>query len=345
MENTPRRAAWPLMVLLAGMLVGSTATAQDDPEYVPDEDILATQGKDDGWDFILSIGATGNVSQNDSVIGQPDGTSITLGSKINFGADYISKSHEVRNRLNLSNTFTQTPVVPEFVRTSDTLELESIYYYHFESVPWLGPFVRLNLETSIFVGEDVRAENARYIIREADGGTRDVVDARLRLTDPFQPMRLKQSVGLFARPLDYKWLGVEFRLGVGAREILAEGGLAINDNPDTTEIEVDELSDSFQAGGEAVATIGGALFGKRVTYKAGAEALIPFVSETDADQDKSITELTNIEVFAQVSFKLVEWASLDYEFRALRQPVLLDEFQIQNNLLLTFGYTLLGEDE
>ena len=47
--------------------------------------------------------------------------------------------------------------------------------------------------------------------------------------------------------------------------------------------------------------------------------------------------LTNVEFRANLSVKLVEWASLDYQFKTLREPQLIDEFQIQNNLLFTFG--------
>ncbi|MBM4398523.1 MAG: hypothetical protein FJ087_22920 [Deltaproteobacteria bacterium] len=49
--------------------------------------------------------------------------------------------------------------------------------------------------------------------------------------------------------------------------------------------------------------------------------------------------MTNVELGAKVSFKLVSWASLDYEFRALRVPQVTDEFQLQNMLPLNFSYT------
>jgi hypothetical protein len=38
---------------------------------------------------------------------------------------------------------------------------------------------------------------------------------------------------------------------------------------------------------------------------------------------------------------LFEWASLDYELKIMRLPQLVDAWQIQNNLLLTFSYTLI----
>ncbi|MFT3773862.1 MAG: hypothetical protein QM820_51490 [Minicystis sp.] len=53
--------------------------------------------------------------------------------------------------------------------------------------------------------------------------------------------------------------------------------------------------------------------------------------------DRNVWQLTNIQLDASLSFKLVEWASIDYQFKAIRQPQILDAFQIQNALLLTFG--------
>jgi hypothetical protein len=47
--------------------------------------------------------------------------------------------------------------------------------------------------------------------------------------------------------------------------------------------------------------------------------------------------LTNVQVDANLSFHLVDWASLDYQLKAIRQPQVIDQFQVQNTLLVTFG--------
>ena len=50
-------------------------------------------------------------------------------------------------------------------------------------------------------------------------------------------------------------------------------------------------------------------------------------------------QLTNVDVGANVVFKLVEWATVTYEFKAVRVPQLLpDTFQVRNTLMLTMGY-------
>jgi hypothetical protein len=58
---------------------------------------------------------------------------------------------------------------------------------------------------------------------------------------------------------------------------------------------------------------------------------------------RSPVALTNVQLDAKVSFRLVEWASIDYQLRAIRQPQVVDVFQVQNTLLLTFGLSYGGK--
>jgi hypothetical protein len=345
--NRQVRAALSLLGALAVFCSGASVWAQDEPDYIPTE-AANSESKaegEEGWDLTLTIGATVNFNQNDAVIGQPDGSTWTLGGRLQFGADYFEGGHEVRNNLDVSNTWTRTPVVSEFVRSNDTVRLESIYYYHLDSISWLGPFARFQLQTSAFKGTDVQPEESEYQITRLDGSVETVTADRLSLTSSLEPLVLKESFGGFARPIASKAVSLEMRLGLGAQEIFAKGALSIDDDEDTPQIEVIELDDSFQAGAEFVATFGGELLSKRLTYKAGVDVLVPFINSGDDIGDRGPVDLANIDFFARASVKIVSWASLDYEFRALRQPLLLDEFQVQNNLLLTFGYTLLGSDQ
>ena len=107
-----------------------------------------------------------------------------------------------------------------------------------------------------------------------------------------------------------------------------------------------ERSSFQQAGGEAVFIAKGALVGKRVSYSLTAEALMPFIDTSAAaeEEDKSLTERTNIDVTGKLSFKLVSWASLDYQLRVQRVPQIQEDYQIQNTFLLTFAFTLLESD-
>lgn len=328
--------------LAIAALAPPRAAAADEPaklavpkhEYV--DTPAASDGRREGLDWRLSSGATFSLTNNTSVVGQPDGSTYILGIKVDGLFDYNHAEHEWRNAIALGAGVARTPLIDELVKSRDSLNLESIYLYHV--IPTFGPFARLVLDTAMFRGTDVRPGPTTYLIRRRDGTTDTRTGARLALTSPFQPLMLKQSLGAFFRPVTQDAVNVELRAGGGGRETIARDELAISDDANTPAIEVNELDNVYQLGVEVTAQVWGAFSEKRVNYRASAEAMTPIAySALPAGDDRSALELTNIALVGALSFKLVEWASLDYELRAVREPQLLDEFQVQNNLLLTFG--------
>lgn len=325
--------------VLATLLLSGVASAEDTPateqEFVPK--VEATD-RPEGLATRLSVGANVSLSNNDSVVGQTDGSTFSLGLSFDSAADYNHAKHEWRTTLSLGEGLTRTPILPEFVKSRDALALESIYLYHM--IPSFGPFGRLSLATSLFRGTDVRPGPVTYLIARTDGSVDPLLADHLTLTGPFRPLTLKESVGPFYRPFSAERFNLELRAGLGGRQTVADDQLAVGDDADTPEIEVATLEDFQQVGIEGVMAIWGALSEKTVTYRVGIEAMVPIAYSTlPADDTRSSFDLTNIEIGAQLSFKLVEWASLDYELKAIREPQLLDEFQVQNNLLLTLGLT------
>ena len=57
---------------------------------------------------------------------------------------------------------------------------------------------------------------------------------------------------------------------------------------------------------------------------------------------RSLKPLASCLGMLAATVKLVEWASLDDELSAIREPQLIDAFQVRNNLLLTFGLSAGG---
>jgi hypothetical protein len=79
------------------------------------------------------------------------------------------------------------------VKSADSLVLHSEYYYRIPSISWLGPYADFKLETALFEGEDVREDaNNTWVI---DG---QIINKgkRLKLTESFLPLTLKEVVGL-----------------------------------------------------------------------------------------------------------------------------------------------------
>ncbi len=338
-----------LATLGASMIVvsvGGTAMAQTATDFVPEKGAIDEATKDElkeGWDPALSLGASIALSSNSNVIGQVDGASWTVGLNVLGRLDYREGVHEWRNTGKLNEVFTRTPTIDEWVKTIDILNIESVYYYKFADN--FGLYGLFSLDTSIFKGTDVQPGAVAYVNK--DTGANITTADRLKLTDAFQPLTLKESIGVFYRPISTKTIEVDIRAGVGALQVFADGALAGADDAATAGvIELVELKSFNQIGGVLGATAVGEIEGGRINYSAHAELFFPFVTsdpvlESDGVTEKGLGDLISYDLGAKVSFKLFEWASLDYEFKALLQPQLLDEWQIQNNLLLTFSFSLI----
>jgi hypothetical protein len=336
-------------VLLFVLFASNPALAEEGTAFVPEEKV-GTGGKPDGVEWKVDAALNLTLSDNRNVIGQDEGTTLTFGYKTGAQLDARHEGHELRNRALAAATIAYSPVIEDFRKPRDEVSYEAIYLYHI--VDPFGPFVRAAVQTSMLQGFDARRGPTTYVVERSDGTTDSFtlgcpLDAagepvpctrRLPLTEPWRPTRLKQSVGLFAQALAEQWLSVETRAGVGAREVLAGGQLAIKDNGDTPEVELVELRDVWQAGGEGVLELWGDVEEKKVTYRASLEVLVPFAqSDAPVGDDKSLVDYTVVEMKAALSFKLVAWATLDYEIGALREPLVLDAWQVRNQLLLNFG--------
>lgn len=343
-----------LAVFAAVMGLASTATAQNQKELVPDEVENKGEGKEPGWYPRLILGASLSFAHSDNVVGQQNGQSWSIGPQIDFNIDYYGGPHEWRNHIGIHEVFTMTPVIPDvFIKTTDSLEFESVYLYHVGGLPWFGPFVRSTMDTSMFPTKDIQANDHDYVRKGThtldDKSDAEVLKAgttRYDLTNAFAPFKLTQSVGAFATPLDKPIIKLEFRIGIGAREVLVQDGEALSDDDATTDLlEVVQLEDFIQAGGELFVGANGTLvfdnLGKDrpLLYSIGAEILMPFY--TDIDTDKSGVDLTAIEFQAKLGVKLFTWMSLDYALKLVREPLIVEDLQISNNLLLNFSYALI----
>lgn len=336
----------------------ATAISGVTPVYVDKADFKG-DSRPEGWASKGNAGITAAFANNSSVVGQADGTSFSFGMKGDVGLDYNHEKHEWRNTLGVIASITKTPVVSEFVKTSDNLNFDFIYLYH--ALPWFGPFGLASMNTAMFRGTDVEAAPVQYVVTKSDGTPGPTIaNDHLSLSDPFRPLTFKQSVGVFAQVYQSVPATVELRLGAGAQEVLADGQLAVtstaplmapvsamvNGNAVTllNQVNLQQLEDANQLGPELAASIWGTFVDKTITYKVNADVMTPALHSALLPGDtRGPLALTNVQLDGKVSFHFVSWASLDYQVRAIRQPQVVDAFQIQNTLLLTFGLSYGGK--
>lgn len=326
-EWTMMRLALPIVAV--GLLAPATGATLEQ-EYVADVSEAEIE-RPDGWTHTIGLGAAIQLGGSNKVPGQPDGPTVTLVLSLGYVGDLWRGNNELRLTAGINESVTRTPVVDDFVKASDLFEAEALYYYHLGSAPWLGPFLRASGRTSLFAGVDVRAEEVDYL--------RDneiIASDRLRVTDPLAPTYLKQSAGLFARPHNEEALTIDFRLGAGARETLADGSYVVDDDDATPEIEVNALQSYVQAGGEFATDLHGTVDGGEIGYGASFEMMIPFYDSIEEELDPIAA--TNYEIGANFNARLTEWASVTYDLGLLRVPQIVAEWQITNQLMLSFNY-------
>ena len=89
------------LALATALLMGLPSLAWAQVEHVPEKQ-LEEKKKKDGWDFLLTPGTSVSLSDNRSVIGQPEGLTMTVGVTVVSGANYRNGPHEWRSSLNSS---------------------------------------------------------------------------------------------------------------------------------------------------------------------------------------------------------------------------------------------------
>ena len=323
------------------LLFGVDAHADKKNDYVYDQVVEKAKKTTikQGWGGSVNLGANVSMGHASSVVGKPDGISFAFGMDFAGALNWSRGGHEWRNSMTVTEMFSKTPTIDGVSKTADKLYLESIYLYHFKKFPWIGPFGRVAFETSAFPGNDMQPDEYAYKVTMQDGTSTVSRDTSFRLTDAFRPIILKESVGAFAKPYSEPWAQVEFRLGVGSRQVFADEQYVVSKvDKENKTISIKETETYAEAGGELAAYVWGKYYDGKISYKVGAEVLIPFANSVDTG-DQDALDLTSVEFLARLSFKLVSWASLEYEFSAKRLPMLQEDWMVQNSLFLSFAYT------
>lgn len=341
-----------LPVLLLGSQVARAKPAESD--VIPDEIAKAeaekkkaeaeakkkgkTPGKPkDGWHPSLKAGFNFAFSQTQGVVGITDGVTLALGLQVHGGLIYRLRTHEWVSKLVILHTQTKVPNIEPFLKAVDTFEFSTLYQYRFPKVPWLGLFAGLRMQTALMPGSLVRDTDIALEITELDGTVTSrslIAQKPFRLTGPFAPFFLKQFAGGLAKPLTKPWMSIDIKLGIGAVEVWTSEGVVVKDDKATADVlEMARLQDYIQAGAELQVGVTGVLANKILTYGLYAEVMFPFAHTAETDLEG--VELVNMDFRFTLGIKLFSWASLVYSLSALRVPLIVDQWQVTNNLMLS----------
>ena len=367
--NTHLRAIFRTTLLTVVLVsTGAIAAPESTPDLVPDSAEGLGNGAKPGWHPLLKLAAHFALGHNQNVPGNPEGLTFNFGYFIEGDLGYLSetKEHEWVNNLDWQLGYARTPSVDALIKSVDNIDFRTTYLYHIPKLPWLGPFLRFRLTSPMLPGYDIRADATNVLrlepnekpeldaatgnpIDPADGSIIDSTHPRvevidggkpIELTEAFAPLTLRESVGFFALPVTKTEFKLDIRLGFGAWETFARDFYYIDDNGDSKDIlELRRMQDPIQMGPELGVAISGEV--KKI-MRYSAEMLLMQPVYHNVDSDLKGIELFNAEFEVNISFNLWKYLTIDYVFKAYKQPLVIDKWQIQNSLMVSLAFTLIG---
>lgn len=284
-----------------------------------------------GWNqsFSLSLNAMTTSFQNTP--GNPSGDTNTFGLKLSEKFGYFFGKSEIRNNLSLELATSRTPILPRYIKTSDSLNYEFLYLKYLDAQNKKGVYSRVKLTTSLIESNAESVEDKNYKIIEKDGSEVDITTDKLQLTEGLRPLATRASVGGFYNPINEKWLVNEWKTGVGIRKVHNKNQLAIADDESTDSIiEVNRLADSTKIGTEINGLFSGVIY-KPLSYEVMLDLLIPF--DENPESDGSNWENRVQEVKAGLKYSFNTYLSFDYNYTSLFDRSITDKYQISQTVL------------
>jgi ABC-type uncharacterized transport system auxiliary subunit len=216
----------------------------------------------------------------------------------------------------------------------DRLYFNSIYTYQY--LPWVGPYLRLGGETSLFQRLVYFEKPTVVVVRRSDGpvatthsGADGKGETAFTLASPLMPIQLKQGAGANFRLLHNAFVDLDIRGGLGARQYLARDQLVLQDDAATTALELRRVASSFLSGLE-LSALGQVRLTRYLQASTELDTLVPFSGTAD----------TQMTWRSAVSLRLSSFAALTYALNLLRQPNVRPDlpFATEQGLQLRFFY-------
>lgn len=322
-----------LATIFAPISLAQTSLVLKEPPKTLDTKVM-------GWSPTAALGLNAAFSSSSHVVGQANGSSQTYGTNLNSTYNFLSELSEWQNSVSYTGATTKTPTQTGYVKSRDELKIESLYLYKIPSAPDWGPYVKASIKSPIFWGQDVRSTPVTYTVVRRDGSSTSIANAKsFKLTDGFKPMTTRESAGAFWKAMDSGRIRLDFRIGMGAEQVAADGQYAVTGDNSDGSVGIKELNNISQLGLEAAITAKGKI-DEKSEWSAGVETLTPFVSTKDASDRRDALRLTVVDGYAKLTNTIASWASLSYDYKLTIQPQLVDVVQQSHMFVLNVNYNL-----
>jgi len=333
-----------IMVLILCTEVFSAQT------YLPDQKItekIKSDTKKDKeishWELKGKLSSNFSFTNNKNYVGQTDGSIYQFNIITEEDVNWRKGQHEVLNNLQIKYGLSKTPQLEDIFKSQDQFKYLGTYLYRLKQIPWLGPFARLNFSTSLFSGYYVSSSDEELILNYADGSSQNVgsleANTRYKIVDSFEPMTIRGNLGFFANPYDKKEFKLNLKFGAGFQKIIAKDGFVLADDSGTSEIEFKQLEDSDEAGLEFEVDVSG-IISDNINWSFVANLFFPLNDSGGSNDDIDGIDKLNTDIEGKFSSKITKNVSLDYFLIIKRLPLIVDEWQIQNGVVVNVSYNL-----
>lgn len=302
-----------------------------------------------GWYPKLRIGGSASINNNNNVDGVTDGTAFTFGLYVKANVDYVYNWFEWQNKLEIEHQQTKLPTIEDFAKTADKFDFQTLGLFRIPQADWLGPFVRLRLQTSLFPGYYITDKDTKVRYYQYDTKIDEKTDEKfsrpsrevaaqesIKLSGAFEPLLVSEAVGLLVNPYESDMLNVNVKVGAAGQHLIADSGyVSFDDDDDDDYYDVRALIDTHSVGVEGELELGG-IFVDYVNWSLIGRIYYP-CAINDA-QGLSGADLIHADINVKISVIIAQWASVDYAVIAKRAPFVTTDWQVTNTLLFTLGF-------
>jgi len=319
----------------------------DNPTYIPEkaiaEKIIApVKISKSNWQYKAKLSSNFSFTNNKDYVGQTDGSIYQFNINTEGSANWHNAQHELLNNIRVIYGLSKTPQLEDIFKAKDQIKYISTYLYHLKTIDWIGPFIRLTFTSSLFKGYYVSSNDE--VLAYTDGQVKKnctlKANTRFKIVEALEPMTIRGNLGFFANLYDRKELKVELKFGSGFQQIITNNGYVLADDSNTPEIEFEQLEDHTEAGIELEADTSG-FINDNVNWSIKSNLFFPLNEQENNDEVLDGIDKLNTNIEGKVSSKLTEHFSMDYLLVIKRLPLILDEWQIQNGVVVNFHYDLL----
>jgi len=305
----------------------------------------------------LSLNGGGSVmfNQRYNTVGATSGSTAVIGLFGNFGLVFERDAHlldvSADMRLDLVD-----PVTGSITPTQDRFQAGALYSFKVNN-PYVGPYVRGDLQTRIFPGYiylESDAASGTVMINRLDGSTDTVAfgdeanpdDLRIKVAKAFAPLKLQEEIGANLKAVDLDLqlfqLTVGTRIGFGFRQGFTNGLLVVRDSESATPVVLDEV-DNYTTLGPVIGANANVTFARWLFARGRFTVLAPLTNTDDAGTgfgNRLLMELAGTAGFKVPILTNLLYASADYTFRLERDGFITNETQFDHALMARATVTL-----